>query len=146
MQKFVGAFERQLDVKGRLALPPTFRARFGAGCYLTLGADSSIEVFTSEAFDLEAERMEQRQARGEISLDRLRAFSARAIPAEPDGQGRISLDDRLRRHARLELKGPVMVFGRLDRVEICSVERYERSMTAGEQDYSEDAAPRDDAS
>lgn len=146
MLKFTGAFERQLDVKGRLALPPSFRTRFGAGCYLTLGADNSIEVFTAEAFEEEAERMEQRQARGEITMDRLRAFSASANAAEPDGQGRIYLDERLRRHARLDVKGPVMVFGRLDRVEICSVNRYERSMANGEQSFAETTTDTTDTS
>ena len=71
-------------------------------------------------------------------MDRLRAFSARATPVEPDAQGRIYLDERLRNHARLEVRGPAIVLGRLDRIEICSVEpRYERSMQAGEQDFSE---------
>lgn len=137
MQKFFGVHERQLDVKGRLALPAPFRARLGTNCYLSLGADNSIEVFTTETFEQEAERMQMLQQRGEISMDMLRAFSARATPAEPDGQGRIYLDERLRQHARLETKGPVMVMGRVDRIEICSVDRYERSMRAGEQEYSE---------
>ncbi len=137
MQKFLGAFERQLDIKGRLALPSSYRARLGTSCYLTLGADNSIEVFTAEKFEEEAERMDERQKRGEISMDQLRAFSARANPVEPDGQGRVYLDDRLRKHARLTTKGPVMVLGRLDRLEICSVDRFERSMANGEQSYSE---------
>ena len=137
MQKFLGVFERQLDIKGRLALPATYRARLGTSCYLTLGIDNSIEVFTTEKFDEEADRMQALQARGEISMDRLRAFSARANSIEPDAQGRIYLDDRLRTHARLDLKGPVVVMGRLDRIEICSVERYNRSMTNGEQEFSE---------
>jgi transcriptional regulator MraZ len=137
MQKFLGVFERQLDVKGRLALPASYRSRLGTSCYLTLGADNSIEVFASEKFDEEADRIQELQARGEISMDRLRAFAARATPVEPDAQGRIYLDERLRRHARLEVKGPVIVLGRLDRVEICSVERYERSMASGEQEFSE---------
>ncbi len=140
MQKFFGAYERQLDVKGRLALPSTYRARLGTICYLTLGADNSIEVFTAENFEEEAERMEQRQIRGEITMDRLRVFSARANPVEPDSQGRVYLDQSLRRHARLEVKMPVMVLGRIDRLEICSVARYERSMKAGEQSYSEPEA------
>ncbi|CAB4878305.1 unannotated protein [freshwater metagenome] len=137
MQKFLGVFERQLDIKGRLALPATYRARLGTSCYLTLGTDNSIEVFTTEKFEEEADRMQELQARGEISMDRLRAFSARALAIEPDAQGRIYLDERLRKHARLEVRGPVMVMGRLDRIEICSVERYDRSMAAGEQEYSE---------
>jgi len=137
MEKFLGVFERQLDAKGRLALPASYRSRLGPSCYLTLGADNSIEVFTSEKFDEEADRIQALQARGEISMDRLRAFSARAVPVEPDAQGRIYLDERLRNHARLDVRGPAIVFGRLDRIEICSVERYERSMSAGEQDFSE---------
>jgi MraZ protein len=139
MQKFLGVFERQLDIKGRLALPATFRARLGTSCYLTLGSDNSIEVFTTEKFEEEADRMQALQAKGEISMDRLRAFSARATAIEPDAQGRIYLDERLRGHARLEVKGPVIVMGRLDRIEICSVERHERSMAAGEQEFSEPA-------
>ncbi len=140
MQKFLGAFERQLDVKGRLALPSTYRARLGTSCYLTLGADNSIEVFTAEKFEQEADRMEERLMRGEISMDQLRAFAARANPVEPDAQGRVYLDDRLRTHAKLEVRSPVMVLGRLDRLEICSIERYERSMSAGEKSYSEQSA------
>lgn len=136
MQKFTGVFERQLDVKGRLALPASYRARLGTSCYLTLGEDSGIEVFTEEMFEEEAERMQALQRQGQISMDRLRTFSARASAAEPDAQGRIYLDERLRRHANLETKGPVIVFGRLDRIEICSVERHERSMRAGEQEFS----------
>lgn len=137
MQRFTGVFERQLDVKGRLALPATFRAHLGTVCYLTLGSDSSIEVFTTQQFDDEADRMQELERSGAISRDRLRAFSVRAQAAEPDAQGRIYLDERLRKHARLEVKGPAVVMGRLDRIEICSVDRYARSMAAGELEYSE---------
>ena len=137
MDKFLGVFERQLDAKGRLALPATYRARLGTSCYLTLGADNGIEVFTAEKFEREADRMQDKYERGEISLDRLRAFAARATPVEPDGQGRIYLDDRLRRHAELDVRSPVIVQGRLDRLEICSVERHTRRMAAGEETYSE---------
>jgi MraZ protein len=140
VQRFYGVFERQLDVKGRLALPASYRARLGTSCVLTLGADNSIEVFTAEMFDEEAERMQALQRQGGISMDRLRAFSASAIPAEPDAQGRIYLDERLRTHANLATKGPVVVFGRVDRIEICSVERHERSMRAGQQEFSEPAS------
>lgn len=141
MQKFLGVFERQLDAKGRLALPASYRARLGTSCYLTLGADNSIEVFTAEKFDQEADRIQELQQRGEISMDRLRAFAARAVPVEPDAQGRIVLDERLRRHANLEVRGPAIVSGRLDRIEICSVERHERSMLAGEQEFSTPTDP-----
>jgi len=53
VQKFTGVFERQLDVKGRLALPASYRARLGTNCYLTLGEDNGIEVFTEAMFEEE---------------------------------------------------------------------------------------------
>jgi MraZ protein len=139
MEKFVGVFERQLDAKGRLALPAAYRSRLGTSCYLTLGEGNGIEVFTAERFEREADRMQGLYERGEIDLDRVRAFSARATQTDPDAQGRIYLDERLRRHARIEVKSTVIVLGRLDRVEICSVERHERSMAKGEQSFSEAA-------
>jgi MraZ protein len=139
--KFTGVFERQLDAKGRLALPASYRARLGPTCYLSLGVDNSIEVFTAEKFDEEADRMQALQKSGEISMDRLRAFSARAVEIEPDAQGRIYLDERLRTHANLSTRGPVMVAGRLDVIEICSVERFERSMRLGEQEFAASPNP-----
>ncbi|MGA1716945.1 MAG: MraZ N-terminal domain-containing protein, partial [Ilumatobacteraceae bacterium] len=48
MQVFVGKHERQLDPKGRLALPATFRSRLEPRCYLLLGQDKCIAVVTAE--------------------------------------------------------------------------------------------------
>ena len=87
MQKFLGVFERQLDAKGRLALPASYRSRLGTSCYLTLGADNSIEVFTTEKFEEEADRMQTLQERGEITMDRLRAFAAARRRWNPTHKG-----------------------------------------------------------
>ena len=40
---FVGAHERQLDDKGRVALPATYRAHLGEHCYLVKGTDKCVE-------------------------------------------------------------------------------------------------------
>ena len=48
---FVGAHERQLDDKGRLALPSAFRSRFEPRCFLARGQDGCIDVMTEEGFD-----------------------------------------------------------------------------------------------
>ena len=46
---FVGAHERQLDDKGRVALPATYRAHLGEHCYLVKGTDMCVDVIPSEA-------------------------------------------------------------------------------------------------
>ena len=48
---FVGAHERQLDDKGRVALPATYRTHLGEHCYLVKGTDKCVEVIPSEAFE-----------------------------------------------------------------------------------------------
>ena len=76
------------------------------------------------------------------SAEAIRAVAAEAeallaLLVEPDAQGRIYLDDRLRRHAGLDVRSTVVVQGRLDRLEICSTERHERRMAAGEETFAE---------
>lgn len=57
MDGFVGRFERQLDPKGRVALPATFRNRLEPRCYLLLGDDKCIGVVTDAESKLRAEEM-----------------------------------------------------------------------------------------
>ena len=45
---FVGVHERQLDDKGRLALPSAFRALLGDACYLVYGDDRCVDVYRRE--------------------------------------------------------------------------------------------------
>jgi len=47
---FVGVHERQLDPKGRMALPAAFRPRLEPRCYLSIGRDKCIDILTAEAF------------------------------------------------------------------------------------------------
>jgi MraZ protein len=128
---FVGAFERQLDDKGRLALPATFRVRLGDHCYLAKGPDGSVNVVPAHTFEAEAERMAERVQTGEVSRNELRALAASAVLVNLDKQGRVNLDEALRTYAALPSPGPVMVAGSFDRLEIWSLARYERVDQAG---------------
>ena len=95
---FVGAFERQLDDKGRLAMPATFEE--------------------------EAEAMAARVRVGEVSRNQLRALASSAILVSLDKQGRVNLDEQLRGYADLALGEPVTVAGSFDRLELWSPQRF----------------------
>jgi MraZ protein len=128
---FVGFHERQLDDKGRLALPSAFRADMGDACYLVYGEERCIDVFPRDAFeDMAREMMRQVRAK-EISLTRQRAFAHSATLVTLDKQGRITLDERLRSYAQLTPSSPVIVSGNLDRAEVWSTELYEQIAAAG---------------
>lgn len=121
---FVGTFERQLDDKGRLALPATFRDRLGEHCYLAKGLDKCVTVVPSATFEDEAATMAARVRLGEVSRNQLRALASSAILVSLDKQGRVNLDEQLREYADLALGEPVTVAGSFDRLELWSPHRF----------------------
>ena len=128
---FVGRHERQLDPKGRVALPSTYRGRFEPRCYLAFGLDGCIDVLTAEGFEEVAHEMLERVKRGEVSRAHQRALAATMVEAQLDAQGRLTLDKELRDFAGLEVGSSVTVAGSFDRVEIWNPATYEQQTTEG---------------
>lgn len=136
---FVGTHERQLDEKGRLALPATFRSHLGEHCYLTIGIDKCLNVIAADTFESKAAELMGQVARGEVSRQRQRAFAASASLVTIDKQGRVSLDDRLRDYAELSPRTNVTVTGNLDVIELWSPERFRQINDEGTSDLAEPA-------
>ncbi len=128
---FVGALERQLDDKGRLALPAAFRDRLRDQCYLAKGRDKCVTVVPAEVFKAEAQAMAARVESGDVPRNQLRALAYSALSVQLDKQGRVTLDEDLRAYADLSVGKPVVVAGSFDRLEIWSPERYARVNDAG---------------
>lgn len=131
MEGFVGKYERQLDPKGRVALPSTFRNRLEPRCYLTLGADKCIGLVTAAMSMQMAEEMTAAVKSGDKTRGELRALAANMVEVQVDAQGRITLDENLRTYAGLSVGARVVVSGAFDSVEIWEPERFERMLTAG---------------
>lgn len=121
---FVGAFDRQLDDKGRLALPATFRDRLGEHCYLAKGQDKCVTVVPSETFEAEAADLAARVRNGEVPRNQLRALASSAILVSLDKQGRVNIDEQLREYAGLLAGEAVTVAGSFDRLELWAPERF----------------------
>ncbi len=128
---FVGVHERQLDPKGRLALPAAFRPRLEPRCYLSYGREKCIDVMTAEAFEREAQDILDKVRAGEMDRNQQRAFAANTIEVTIDAQGRINLEEKLREYAGIVLNSKVVVAGSFDRVEIWEPVRHERNILAG---------------
>ena len=128
---FTGSFARQLDDKGRLALPSHFRKLLGGRCYLSKGLDQCVSVVPPAVFAAEAAEMTARVRNREVPRDQLRAVASSAFPVDLDKQGRVTLDETLREYAGLNVGQPVVVIGAFDRLEIWSPERYAAENDAG---------------
>ena len=125
MVLFVGTHERQLDDKGRLALPASFRTHLGERCYLVAGEDQCVKVVPSDEFESMAADLKERVRTGEISRQYQRAVAASATPVTIDKQGRVNVEEKLRTFAGLVTEATVVVTGNFDVVEIWSPERFE---------------------
>lgn len=128
---FVGVHERQLDDKGRLALPSAFRPLLDDSCYLVYGEDRCVNVFARADFERMAGDVMDQVRRGEMTLARQRAVAHSATHVTLDKQGRITIDEKLRSYARLEAGSRVVVSGNLDRAEVWCEDLYERVAAAG---------------
>ena len=137
---FVGVYERQLDERGRVALPSPFRSTIGEQCYVTFGSDGCVQVMSDASFRVEAQELIDAVKAGEVSRSRQRAFSSSVVAVNIDKQGRITLDQRLREHGGLDLQQPVTVLGALDRIELWQPGRFDAQAAAGQ---SELAAAQD---
>ncbi|MBM3805709.1 MAG: hypothetical protein FJW19_03565 [Actinobacteria bacterium] len=133
---FVGAHERQLDPKGRVALPAAFRPRFEPTCYLALGRDKCVDVLTVDAFLSVANEAMDKVRRGEMDRKQQRALASNMVEVSVDAQGRINVDEKLRAYAGLELNSRVIVSGSFDRVEIWDPQRHRRISDSGAQELA----------
>ena len=129
---FVGVYERQLDDRGRVALPSSYRGELGDHCYLFFGDDGCVSVRSVESFEAEAAELVAKAKRGEVSRNRQRAFASSATQATIDKQGRVTLDARLREHAGLAAQAAVVVLGNIDQIEIWDPEAHRRNETEGQ--------------
>ncbi|HUV18141.1 MAG TPA: hypothetical protein VMW33_06635 [Ilumatobacteraceae bacterium] len=129
---FVGVYERQLDERGRVALPSSYRGELGDHCYLFFGDDGCVSVRSVESFEAEAAELVAKAKRGEVSRNRQRAFASSATQATIDKQGRVTLDARLREHAGLAAQAAVVVLGNIDQIEIWDPVAHRRNETEGQ--------------
>jgi MraZ protein len=127
--RFVGSHLHQLDDKGRLALPVSFRREAADQRFMLIQAYApSLTLYPEVAWLEVEERLRDLVARNpEARMYALSVLSS-VVEASPDGQGRILVPTRQQEMA--ELKGQVLLVGAIDRVEIWNPEKFEAAVTA----------------
>ncbi len=127
---FFGEFEYKLDDKGRVPLPPRFRARLKDGVVLTPGIERCITAYTLPEWKKLADSL----TGGPITRSKLRrlnrALFATAFYLNLDGQGRIGLPAPLREHAQIE--DEVVVAGANNYLELWSKALWDEEKSASQ--------------
>lgn len=116
---FAGSHLLSIDDKGRLAIPARFRSQLvdthGQQLVITMGPLTCLEIYPLGTFREIAEQIQNMEDRRKADLLKL-AFVGRAVDAEIDKQGRLSLPQFLRKQARLD--GSVVMVGQINRFDV----------------------------
>jgi len=131
--ELLGEHTYQMDPKGRISLPAKFRDAFKPGVHLTLGQEGCLYAFPQEEWQREKQRVEERALANPSSRGYTRVFFGNAEHVDLDAQGRLVVPRRLREKAGLARD--VAVVGVSDRLEIWSLEAWERYAEEQESSY-----------
>ena len=113
---FLGRFEHSVDNKGRVAVPARFRDKLSGELIITRGNDRCLYLFTEEAWEPLAEKLNALPTGDQDARNMRRAIFSAAEPVELDKQGRIIIPDHLRQYASID--GNVAVIGVGNYIEI----------------------------
>lgn len=134
---YVGVCERQLDERGRLALPTAHRSTIGEQCYLTVGHDNCVQVTDAATFKEMADEIVAKVKDGTETRARQRAFAGSVEMSGIDKQGRITITPGLLEHAGIDPKTSVTVLGALSHIEIWETSRWEQQNAVGREQMTD---------
>jgi len=120
---FLGEYNYTLDLKGRLALPPKFRAKLNSGAIVTRGLDKSLFVFPASEWKVLADKLTALPLTQADSRAFTRLMLSGAMDVDIDKQGRILIPDYLRTYASLSKEA--IVIGLYNRIEIWSANNWQ---------------------
>ena len=132
-----GTYPRTLDDKKRLALPKRVREllKEPAVLFVTPGPDQSLWVYTQEALERLAQKLDQAPAADAEARVFRRLYFAQTEAIDVDRSGRVLIPDRLLQFAALQ--HDVVMIGVRDHLELWDAERW--------QNYLAQNAPRFDS-
>jgi len=132
---FMGEFQHSLDEKGRLIIPAKFREELGEKFVLTRGLDNSLFVYPIDQWRLLEEKIKELPTSRADTRAFVRLFFSGAVETEQDKQGRMTIPQHLREHAKIERD--VYIIGVSTKIEIWAKETWEEYTAQARQSYEE---------
>ena len=124
MTELLGTHSYTLDPKGRLSLPTRFREALADGVWLTIGQDGCLFAFPRAEWERRSEEITASPLSDAAGRAYSRLFFGSSDEAKLDGQGRLTVPQRLR--DRVGISKDVVVLGVRDRMEIWDRAAYAR--------------------
>ena len=134
MSGFLGSHRHQIDEKGRLSLPASFRRDADERPFVLVQPNpQALTLFPADTWArVEQQLLELLQRQPEARPNVL-AITANAAEILPDRQGRILIPQRLLETARL--KDVALLVGAIDRIEIWDPKRFDDAVSERDAQY-----------
>jgi MraZ protein len=126
--ELLGTHSYQLDPKGRVSLPAKFRAAFVDGAWITVGQDNCLYCFPRAEWERRSEEIASFPLSDNDGRALARMFFGSSDEVRLDGQGRVTIPQRLREAVGIDKE--VVVLGVRERMEIWDRDTYD-AYTAG---------------
>ncbi|MEX0893313.1 MAG: division/cell wall cluster transcriptional repressor MraZ [Gemmatimonadota bacterium] len=130
--KFLGSYLHQLDDKGRVSLPASFRREAADQRFVLIQAyPPALSLYPETSWLEVEERMRDLLQHNPDARMWVADMMSNAVEVSPDAQGRILVPARLKEAA--ELDGQVQLVGMIDKVDLWNPATFEqaRSQEAG---------------
>lgn len=119
----MGEFSHNLDSKGRLIVPASFRNELGDDLVLTIGLDGCLTLYTKQSWDKIYEKLANLPTTKAQARAFVRMLTSKASKVEIDAQGRMLIPSNLIKAAHLVKE--CIVIGAGSKVEIWAKEVWE---------------------
>ena len=128
-----------IDAKNRVFVPKRFLPELGRGsegdvvCYLTLGFEGCLFLFSETGFESALERLNVEAFAGSEARKMQRLFFSNTQKTALDASGRLLIPDKLK--SRIGIDKEIVMVGVADRAEIWPKERWDEFQASNEADY-----------
>ena len=130
----IGEFHHNIDEKGRLIIPSKFRSELGERFIITRGLDKCIFVYSLIEWNTIVKKLTSLSFTKKDARNFMRFFLSGATECEFDKQGRINITSPLVHYANITKE--CVIIGALERLEIWSLEDYNKYMKENEEDLA----------
>ena len=113
---FIGEYEHNVDVKGRVIMPAKLREDIGDKFIITKGLDGCLFAYSQSEWANFEEKLKSLPLAQKNARNFVRFFLSGAVECEIDKQGRFLIPSNLREHASLDKE--IVIIGVGTRLEI----------------------------
>ena len=132
---FMGEFQHNIDIKGRIIVPAKFRDGLGERFVVTRGLDKCLFAYPMDEWKVLEEKLKKLPLTKKDARAFTRFFFSGALECEIDKQGRINIPQPLRNYASLEKE--CVIIGVSNRIELWASDSWNEYFDDSEESFAE---------